>query len=104
MKKKFKDRLIPSLFISIFKGAIKDPISPFKGAIVAVGKDIAERVKSPLKGNIESQAGGFGKVDWVRLIAMLSMLGFLTWGIYTGSIQENTAEFIIEMWESVMQE
>ena len=101
MKKKFKDTKVGKLLKSktmksigdFAKGALLDPVkiggAPIVGAVVGA----IEGVKEIKKSNIESEGGGYGKINIPRLVGLLIFIA-LSVLLITGVIDQDTFEIL----------
>ena len=88
MKKKFKDRGLVKILGSVLKGALADTLSPVLGIATGAVIGLKEGISKVKEGNINSQAGGQGKPDYVRLLS-LSAIVILFILYATGMITED---------------
>lgn len=88
MKKKFKNTAFAKIAGSILKGALGDTIAPVFGMASGVVIGLKEGINKVKEGNLNSQEGGQGKVDWIRLLSLAAII--VLFGLYaTGMITED---------------
>lgn len=96
MKKKFKDTKVGMILGGILKGALGDTILPIAGTVVGAVSGAKETIKKIKQNNLEDELGGQGKVNYVRLLSTVAMIGFALMFAF-GKINSETFERLIEL-------
>lgn len=97
-KKKFKDTkfskmLKPVLRVggSILSGATGGAVKPILGAVRGLKDGVLEEIDN----NKNSEAGGEGKLDWIRIASFVATIGLIAL-LLTGKIDLETFESLLE--------
>lgn len=98
MKKKFKETKAGKILGGVLRvggralsGAAGGTLKPVLGAIVGIKEGVMEEIDN----NINSQEGGEGKIDWVRMVSLIITIGLVVL-VVMGKIDLDTFEKIID--------
>lgn len=104
MKKKFKDtkfgkvaKKIPRIGLDLLKGGLLDPFrltaSPIVGAVAGLIEGQKQGISNVKRNNIESEGGGYGKLNITRLTGLIIFVGLVLLYVFD-VIDQTTFEII----------
>jgi len=100
-KKKFKETKVGKILGGALRvgsralsGAAGGTLKPILGAIIGIKEGVMEE----LDNNIQSENGGQGKIDWVRMVSLISTLGLIVL-VLMGKIDLETFESLLNALE-----
>ena len=60
--------------LSLLKGLVSG-VSPIVGMVVGAGEGVVKSIQKEKENNLNSEVGGFGKIDLPRLLGFLKFIG-----------------------------
>jgi hypothetical protein len=97
--KKFFNSKAGQAIKSIGLGALKGVTGPIGGAVGGA----FEGIKTELLNNVDSEQGGEGQIDWLRLLSFIGAavgIAFITYSLFTGLI---TFDDFLKMLENILE-